>query len=327
MYSKLISKKGKNNILPSSVLSGINRAPLSLSAVRRSLVKIVLYLVMLGLSFAFFYPFLYMIVNSLKTSDDLYNFTVQWVPRSLDFDNYRMAISITDYWRKLYNNTFVTVIATFGQLISCSMAGYALARYRFPGRRLAYFFMILALIVPVSTVIVPQYITFANLGWLNTYMPLIIPSFFGYGFKGAMFVFIFRQFYLGLPKELEEAGKIDGCGFIKLFTSIIFPVSRSSYLVVAVLGMVWHWNDYFEPSMYITERAKTLFSSAILNISAALSLPEGSLESSTGVSGGGIDNAVLFAGAFLIVLPILIAFCFMQKGFIQGIERSGLTGE
>lgn len=297
------------------------------SVIRKGVGKVLLYAVMFGLSFAFIYPFLYMIVNSLKTGDDLYNFTVQWVPRTLDFDNYKMAISLTDYWRKLYNNTLVTVLATLGQLISCSMAGYALARYRFPGRNLAYFFMILALIVPVSTVIVPQYITFANLGWLNTYMPLIVPSFLGYGYKGAMFIFIFRQFYLGLPRELEEAGKIDGCGFIRLFTKIIFPVSRSSYLVVMVLGMVWHWNDYFEPSMYITEKAKTLFSSAILNISAALSLPEGSLESTTGVSTGGIDNAVLFAGAFLVVLPIVIAFCFLQKGFIQGIERSGLTGE
>ena len=290
-------------------------------------VRLILYLVLFGLSFVFVYPFLYIFVNSLKTGDDLYNFTVQWIPRSLDFDNYRIAVSITDYWQKLLNNSTVTVIATIGQLISCSMAGYAFARYRFPGKNIAFFMMILALIVPIPTIIVPEYITFANLGWLNTYLPLIVPSFFGYGLKGALFIFVFRQFYLGLPRELEEAGKIDGCGFIRIFTKIVFPVSRSSYLVVLVLAVVWHWNDYFEPSMYITEKSKALFSSAIANISAALSLPEGSLETTTGVASSGIDNAVLFAGAFLVVLPILIAFCFLQKGFIEGIERSGLTGE
>lgn len=294
---------------------------------RKLALRIVLYLVLFGLAFIFVYPFLYMIVNSLKTSDDLYNFTVQWVPRALDFDNYAMAINLMDYGRKVFNNTYVTVLATVGQLISCSMAGYALARYRFPGRNVAFFFVILALIVPIPTIIVPQYITYAGLGWINSYMPFIVPSFFGYGLKGALFIFIFRQFYLGLPKELEEAGKIDGCGFIRLFTKIVFPVSRSSYLVVLVLGMVWHWNDYFEPAMYITEKSKSLLSSAISNISAALALPEGSLETSTGVASAGIDNAVLLAGTFLVVLPILIAFCFLQKGFIQGIERSGLTGE
>lgn len=295
--------------------------------IRRNFGTMILYAVMSGLAFVFLYPFLYMLVNSLKSSEDLYNFTVQWIPRTLDFDNYMIAFNLIEYLRRLQNNIVVTVVATAGQLLSCSMAGYALARYRFTGRRVAYFLMILALIVPTTTIIVPQYLMFANLKWLNTYLPLLVPAFFGYGFKGAMFIFIFRQFYMGLPRELEEAGKIDGCGFIRLFTRIVFPVSRSSYLVVLVLGLVWHWSNYFEPSMYISKKSMSLFSSALNNISAALVMPADSMESATGVATSTLDNAVLLAGTFMVILPILITFCVLQRFFIQGIERSGLTGE
>lgn len=295
---------------------------------RRWIVTILLYLLMLGLAFVFLYPFLYMLVTSLKTNSDLNNFVVQWIPRTLFFNNYSMAAELMEYTTGLRNSIIITVLATVGQLISCSMAGYALARYKVPGGRALFFIIILALIIPTQTIIIPEYLMYARMGWMNTYLPLIIPAFTGYGFKGALYIFIFRQFYLGLPKELEEAARVDGCGFIRTFIRIVFPVARSAYIVVMVLAMVWHWSNYYEPSLFLGNTEMQMLSMSLNNIKATLNLPPDQLEFLYQINDENVlNNATLMAGTLMVVLPILIAFCFLQRQFIQGVERTGLTGE
>lgn len=294
----------------------------------RAVPQIILYAVMLGLAYIFLYPFLYMLVTSLMTNEDLNNSLVRWIPRELHFQNYSLASYIIDYWSNLKNSVIVTALATLGQLISCSMAGYALARFQFFGKRAVIFLVILAMLVPVQTYIVPQYLMYVNMGWLNTFYPMVIPSFFGFGLKGALFIYIFRQFYLGQPRELEEAAHIDGCGFIRTFTRVVFPVARSVYIVVLVLALVWHWSDYFEPSMYLSKSEIQLVSMRLNVITGLLSQSAATLEAEFGVTDTNtINDAVLMAGTFMVVLPILIVYGFLQKQFIQGIERSGLTGE
>ena len=290
--------------------------------------QVILYAVMLGLAYIFLYPFLYMAITSLMTNEDLNNSLVRWVPRELHFQNYSLAAFIIDYWSNLKNSAIVTVAATAGQLISCSMAGYALARFEFVGKHVAIFCVILAMLVPVQTYIAPQYLMYVNLGWLNTFNPLIVPSFFGFGLKGALFIYIFRQFFLGQPKELEEAARVDGCGFIRTYTRVVLPVARSVFVVVLVLALVWHWSDYFEPSMYLNKSHIQMVSMRLEVITNLLSQAAATLEATYGVNDNNtINDAVLMAGTFMVVLPILIAYGFLQKQFIQGIERSGLTGE
>lgn len=291
--------------------------------------KLILYLVMIGLAYIFLYPFLYMIITSVKSNADLNNPLVMWIPRSIHLGNYSMAASIMGYFGNLKNTVFVTALSTLGQLISCSMAGYSLARYSGKSQKIAFFFVILAMLVPPQTIIVPQYLLYANMGWLNSYLPLIIPSFFGFGLKGALFIYIFRQFFLSQPRELEEAARVDGCGFIRTFLYIIFPVARSIYIVVLVLALVWHWSDFFEPSMYINKSDMAMLSMRLQAISDTLQLFSADvLESTYGVTDTNtINNAVLMAGTFIVVLPVLIVYSLLQKQFIQGIERSGLTGE
>lgn len=296
------------------------------TAVRFS--RIMLYLVLLGASFIFLYPFLYMLVNSLKTNEDLYNALVVWIPRSLNFKNYSMAATIIGYWSKLGNSIFVTVLATLGQIISCSMAGYGMARFRFPGRHILLLVVVLAMLVPTQTIIVPQYLLYGNMGWLNTYLPLIVPAFFGYGLKGALYIYIFRQFYLGFPRELEEAARIDGCGFIQIFLRIVFPVMKSSYLVVLVFALVFHWSNYFEPTMYISKAEMSMVAGGLKNLAYTLTMPPDVLENSFGINDENVLNAaVLMAACVLVVLPILLVFIVLQRWFIQSIVRTGLTGE
>ena len=294
----------------------------------RFIPRLCLYLLLFGLSFVFLYPFLYMISKSLMTNEDLNNFMVVWLPRSLHFQNYATAAKLMNFTRGLGNSLFVTLVATLGQLISCSMAGYGLARFRFPGRTACFFVVILAMIIPTQTIVVPLYLLYAELGWLNTFLPLIVPAYLGYGLKGALFIFVFRQFYSGPPKELEEASQIDGCGFLRTYAYIVFPVARSAYVVVLVLALVWHWSDYFEPSMFCSKADLQLLSAGLNNISNALTLAADTLETMYDINDNNtLNNAVVMAGTFMTVSPLIVMFAFLQKKFIQGMERTGLTGE
>ncbi len=294
----------------------------------RAVPRLILYLLLFGVSFVFVYPFLYMVSRSLMTNEDLNNFMVVWLPRTLHFQNYATAAKLMNFARGFRNSLLVTLVATLGQLISCSMAGYGLARYRFRGRTLCFFVVILAMIIPTQTIIVPLYLLYAKLGWLNTFLPLIVPAFLGYGLKGALFIFIFRQFYSGLPKELEEASQIDGCGFLRTYAYIVFPVARSAYMVVLVLALVWHWSNYFEPSIFVSKADLGLLSSGLNNISNALTLSADTLETVYDINdNNALNNAVVMAGTFMTVSPLIVMFAFLQRKFIQGMERTGLTGE
>lgn len=290
--------------------------------------RILLYVIMFGLAFIFLYPFIYMIVTSLKTNDDLYNYLVKWVPSKLNFKNYLLAINITRYWNNLKNSLFVTTIAILGQTMSCSMTGYALARFKFPGKRVLFLIVIFAMLIPSSTIIVPQYLMYGNINWLNTYYPLTVPAFFGYGINGALYIYIFMQFYKGFPKEIEEAARVDGCGFLRIFLKIVFPTVSSSYLVVVVFSMVFNWSSTFEPSMFISKTDMSLVSGGLKNLAYTLTMPPDVMNSSFGITDeNALNNAVLMAACFLVVIPILTAFIFLQKKFIEGIVHSGLTGE
>lgn len=290
--------------------------------------KVLLYGMMILVSYIFLYPFLYMLVTSVMTNDDLNNFTVIWIPRSLNFKNYSMAAEFMKFFNSLKNSLFSTLVTTLGQLISCSMIGYGLARYKFPGKRFAFMIVILAMIVPAQTIIIPQYLLYGRFGWLNTFTPITVPAFFGYGFKGALYIYVFRQFYLGLPKELEEAARVDGCGFLRTYIRIIFPTAKTAYIVVLVLSLVWNWGNYFEPSMYLGKTDMYTLPMSLNNITDALTVSLETLTNSYGIDADSpLNNAVLCAGAVMVIAPLAAMFAFLQKEFIQGIENSGLTGE
>ncbi|HOJ10111.1 MAG TPA: carbohydrate ABC transporter permease [Clostridiales bacterium] len=289
------------------------------------------YILLFDLAFVFLFPFFYMIVTSLKTNADLYNFTVNWVPRTVKIQNYVIAFRALDYIKYLKNSLILTLLGTAGHILACSFIGYGFARYDFPGKTLLFSIVILSLIVPVQTIIIPQYMIFCNLKWLNTYLPMIVPTFFGYGLKGGLFIFIFRQFYLGLPKALEDAAKIDGCGFFRTYWNIVLPVAQSALLVTLVLSLVWHWNDFYEPSIYISKMMKTPLPSRLNELVNLVNTPpseeifDSLIELEAMEEEMAINNAVLMAGTFLVVIPVMTAFAFLQSKFMQGIERTGLV--
>ncbi len=299
---------------------------------KQNIVRLFMYILLLGLAFVFFYPFLYMLTTSVMSNADINSSSVHWIPTSFKFENYGVAFQIMNPKRFFQNSLVVTVIATVGHVITCSFIGYGFARYNFPFKKVLFALVILAFIVPVQTLIIPLYLTFSRFGWLNTYLPLIVPAFFGFGLKGALYVFLFRQFYLTVPRSLEEAARIDGCGFMMTYWRIVFPLAKATIVVAIVLSIVWHWNDYYEPSIYVSNAALAFLPPKLSDIiAAANALPEQQAEMlrSFGLPDGEdtLNNAVVMAGAAFISAPVLIFFGFAQRQFMQGIERTGITGE
>lgn len=298
------------------------------SRVKDSIMRLAIYVLLIDLAFIFLFPFIYMVVTSLKSNADLNDLTVNWIPKSLKWENYYIAFDLLSYFDFFKNSLIITVFATLGHAISCSFIGYGFARYNFPLKNVLFLLVIISFIVPVQTLIVPYYLIYTNLGWKDTFLPLIVPTFFGFGLKGGLYIFLFRQYYLGLPKELEEAAKIDGCGFFRTYLEIVMPIASSIFLVTCVLSMVWHWNDYYEPAIYIDKGSMAVLPSKINYVVSLVNAPPEELFDALELVEGEdtLNDAVVMAGTFLIILPVLIVFAFLQNKFIQGIESSGIKG-
>lgn len=308
--------------------SHMSRENLAMAATakgKKLVVRIFYYLVLCSLSFVFLYPFIKMIVTSLMSDSDLLDVTVNWLPNELRWSNYKIAMDQLAYWRYIQNSLIITIGATVGHVISCSFIGYGFARYKFKFKGVCFAIVILSMLVPVQTLIFPLYIQYSKMNWLDTFLPLIVPAFFGYGLNGAFFIFLFRQFFMGLPKEMEEAARIDGCGAFRTFFKIMLPMSKSSILVATVLSFVWHWNDYFEPNIYVKEVIKRVLPSRLPGLYALVGA-EDAMDMVMEEDGFTFNEAMLMAGTFMVILPVLVVYSFLQKKFMEGVERSGLTG-
>ena len=308
---------------------------------KKSPVKVVdvfIWVMLLLMAFVFLYPFIYMITTSLKTYSDLINVTIKWLPKNLTFKSYETAISLMRLENTLPNSLIVTILSTVAHVFVCSFVAYGFARYDFPLKGLLFGIVILSILVPTQVIIIPLYTTYANLDFtignftfemLGTYWPIIFPCFLGYGLKGGLFIFLYRQYFLGIPKALEEAATIDGCGPLKTFFRIAFPSAGSTTIVCIVLSMVWHWNDYYEPSIYLSSYDSMLLpqiADAIKTLVAQAQASMSATEVTQSINDTMYHNGVVMAGTFVSMIPPMIGYLFLQRKFMEGIEHSGLTG-
>ncbi len=294
------------------------------------LFSIFMYTFLSVVAFVFMYPFLYMIITSLKSLEELFDLSVNWIPRSVYFKNYVYAFNLLEYPRHFIISTLVTLVSIGIKVTCSSFIGYGFARFRFPGKTVLFFFVVLSIIVPVQTILLPQYLIFASISWTGSYLPIIIPQMLGYGLRGGLFIFLFRQFFLNLPKSLEEAAKIDGSSAFGIFWKISLPSIKSSLIVTSVLAMVWHWNEYYEPAIYINKiqmmplpamlpRVFTMYQNFFSGeLNAAGTNPALLVETI-------VTEGTLMASIFLVIIPVLLVYMIVQKKFMQGIERSGLV--
>ncbi|UVI27308.1 carbohydrate ABC transporter permease [Paenibacillus spongiae] len=283
--------------------------------------------ILLGLlsviAFLYVKPILYMISTGLKSVEDLIDPVVGLIPRELHFSNYADALRGLHYWEAFANTLTIALFGSLLQVFSCALTGYALARLKFPGKNLFFFLILVTFLIPPQITIVPLYMVFNKLGWLNTPFVFLIPALLGQGMRGALFIIIFRQFFLSQPKSLEEAAKIDGASLFRLFFRIMLPLAGAACLVVFLFSFIWYWNMHFEASMFLSKD----FTPLSLRLSALETELMGNkaINYSADVGKDPVSEGPKMAAAFLIILPPLIVYFIAQRWFTEGIERTGLV--
>ncbi len=261
-------------------------------------------LVVVGGVFAM--PLVWMISTSLKSDPELYANPPIWIPRRLVWENYSSAFSYIPYFSYMRNTLIITGLSVIGWLFSCSFVAYGFARLSWRGRNALFIVLLATMILPYQVTMVPTFIIFSKLGWLNTYFPLILPTYFG----DAFFIFLLRQFFLTIPLELSDAARIDGCGEIGIYWRIVLPLAKPALATVVIFGFLNSWNNFLGPLIYLN--SSTLYT-------LALGLAQYQQEHTTAWQ-------MLMAASVTMTLPVIAIFFLAQKHFVRGIVLSGIKG-
>jgi multiple sugar transport system permease protein len=268
--------------------------------------KIITYIIVTLGAFISIIPFLWMLSTSLKAPSEVLLFPPKWIPSRPMFSNYREIFNFLPFFTFIKNSVIVTFASMVGQIISSSLVAFGFGRMRFPGRDALFMVMLSTLMLPYAVTMIPVYVIFRSLGWLNTFKPLIVPAFLGNPF----FIFLLRQFIMTIPIELDEAAKIDGCSSFRIFYQIIIPLCKPALTAVVVFSFVGSWNDFLAPLIYLSDIEK-------YTISVGLRMFQGQY---------GTYFHLLMAASTVALLPVLILFFFAQRYFIEGITLTGLKG-
>ncbi|MBU5348288.1 carbohydrate ABC transporter permease [Paenibacillus lautus] len=288
-----------------------------------------------GLSFVILYPILQKISTAIKDKADLYSPVVVWIPENFTMSNFLDAIRIMDYWETLFNTFALSATTTVLTAASCALAGYGFARLKFKGSQLLFACVVLTILVPPTTILIPIYlnlkdftlmgliplITGKSVNLLNSYWPFILTSLTANSLKAGLYIFIFRQFFRGIPKEVEEAAYIDGAGVGTTFTRIMMPNAIPAIITTTLFSFVWQWNDSFYTTTYLTSSKvmSTQLSSLPYNLSIMLG-GDPSKEDPFYLS------MVQDTGILLAILPLIVIYLFVQRYFVESIERTGIVG-
>ncbi len=282
--------------------------------------RLATYIILINVCFVFLFPVIYMFSTSLKTVADLADLTVLWIPRTFFWRNYELAISGMLYWQAARNSVIISLGSGILQTVACSFVAYGFARIPFPGRDVLFLLVLFTFLVPPQTIIVPLFILYRNLGFMDTYFPFLMPALFGHGLRGALFILVFRQFFKNLPYELEDAARIDGAGPFSVYWRIMLPLAAPAIIVVFLFSLVWHWNDFFEPTIYLFDQNNFTLPLRLSILSAAL------LQMLAGQGAGDeFNEAVIMAASFLVIMPPLVVYLFTQRYFVESVDRTGLV--
>lgn len=253
-----------------------------------------------------FCPVAWAFSTSLKAPGDIFLFPPTWIPVPLHWENYVEAMTTVPFGRYFLNTGIITGFDILGKTISCSLVAFAFSRLRWWGRDVLFVVMLSTLMLPQQVTLIPQFIIYKQFGWIDTFLPLIIPNFFG----GPFFTFLLRQFFLSIPTDLDDAARIDGCSSFRVFWSIILPMSKPALMMVAILVFNFTWNDFLGPLIYLHSPD---------NYTISLGLQAFQTQA-------GPEWHLTMAAALVAMLPVLVLFFVGQRYFIQGVVFSGVKG-
>ena len=285
--------------------------------VRRHFVTILRWLVLLELAYVFLFPVLFMLSTSFKPLIELSNPTVRWIPRNPTADGYVLALEHLNYFRSLPVSIVTSAIAAIGQTLVGALVGYGFARLPFPGRRLLFGLLLFTIIVPPQMVMIPQFMLYSKLNWMNTYLPLLVPTYLGYGVRGGILLVVYRQFFKGLPFELEDSAAVDGAGPLRIFWQIMLPLAKPAILVVFLFSFVWTWNDSLGPIIALRSQDLYTLPQWMFNMTRLLT--------SSSFTYYYLGENLFMAAVTLTIAPLLLLFLVTQRYFTRSIDRTGLV--
>jgi len=288
------------------------------------------FIIIFGLGFVILYPLIYMVSCTFRERSDMSDPTVMWIHRHYTFNIIRETIKAMDFWNTLKNTLLLNIGCSFVQVFSCAVTGYGFARFKFKGKGILFGIVIMMILVPTQVISLPLYTQFRYFGikglfsinLIDSMATMYLPAITANGIRSGLMILIFRQFFKGLTRELEDAAYIDGCGPFKTFIRVMVPNSASSFLTVFLFSVVWYWNDYYVSSTFFTNNKTVAL--MLQNLDAQLKV---ALFNDATVEISPRDQIVWKeAGCLLSILPILVLYTALQKYFTEGIERSGLVG-
>lgn len=278
-----------------------------LPRLRKLLGRAIVHLVLLGIAAISMIPLLYMVSTSLKERGREFSNPIEWIPDPAVWSNYLTALEVVPAMTFLANTMIITVATLVGGLLSASLAAYCFARCRFPGRDILFMVMLSGMMLPYMVTTIPQFVLFRELGWINTLLPLTVPAFFG----GAPFyIFLLRQFFKGLPRDLEDAAKLDGASYLRIWWTIAMPLAKPALATVAILSILHNWNDFVGPLIYLQTQDNW-------TLALGIRLFRDQYQ---------VNFNYMMAYAVMMTIPVFSVFFAFQKYFIRGITISGMGG-
>lgn len=299
---------------------------------RGAIMTFVVYLLLITIAFIYLYPVLYMFSRSLMGKSDLLDSSAKWIPSSITLSNYTQAIDTMDYWHSLWKNLIIAVSATLCQVFVTSWVGYGFARYNFPGKMIWMVLLILSFLLPAQTIAVPNFLLFNKWHLIDgSVKPFIITAVSGQGIKSCLCILIFYNFHRQTPQSLIEAAEIDGAGHIKAYFRIAVPLCSAAIVVVALFSFVWYWNEVDIVRTYLgssntRDKGLTTLMLELNKFEDSYNAVYATHAQST-TSTNRLNDAIKMAGTMLAVAPMMILYMFLQKQFVESIDRAGITGE
>ncbi|XID91347.1 carbohydrate ABC transporter permease [Paenibacillaceae bacterium WGS1546] len=278
---------------------------------------LLIYFVLVNIVFLYLNPLLHMFSTMVKSTADLLDPTVRWIPRAIDLTFLKQAWFGIRFPETFKNSMIIAGFGAVFHVISCSITGYGFARFRFPGRNVLFGVLIVCFLVPPATLTLPMYILFSKLGLLGSPLAIILPALFAHGIRGTLFVIIFRQFFQTVPKAYEEAAYLDGAGSFRIFYKLMLPLAKPAIIVVFIFSFVWHWNETFLTGLFLRGEHMPL--------SFALDSLWQELERMYGAGGYTDNESMKMAGSFYVILPPMVLYLLVQKWFMRGVEKSGIV--
>lgn len=293
------------------------------------IVSLVRYTLLIAIGFVYLYPLIYMFVTSFMSLDDLLDASVKWIPSGVYIKNYTDALMVMDFKKNVWLSLYIPLIPTLLQVVICSMVGYGFARYEFKFKGFWMALMVFTFIIPPQITMMPTYVLYTDFKLLGSMKAFIIPALFGQGFKSSIFILIFYQFYRQIPKSLLEAAQIDGAGHIRSYLKIAVPSAVPAIIVVFLFSFIWYYNETYLVSLYLNNsglKGGSNLTTLLLelqnfeqNYTAIYPTTEGTQDK--------LNEAIRMAGTMVSIAPLLVIYAFLQRYFVESVDRTGITGE